>query len=43
MVKDVSLSQKGVAKARASALKMEKHAYEIKEYYRKTKPAKPTL
>jgi hypothetical protein len=43
MVKDVNLSQKGVAKARRDALKMEKHAYQIKDYYRKTKPAKPTL
>jgi hypothetical protein len=39
----VRLSQKGLAKARAGALELEKHAYEIKKYYRKTKPAKPTL
>ena len=43
LVKDVRLSPEALAKARANALKMEKHAYEIKEYYRKTKPAKPTL
>src|SRR5215204_6911249 len=43
LVKDVRLSQKGLAEARADALKLEKHAYEIKEFYSKTKPAKPTL
>ena len=43
LVKDVRLSSQGVAKARANALEMEKHAYQIKEYYRKTQPAKPTL
>jgi len=43
LVEDVRLSPQGVANARAKALKMEKHAYEIKDYYRKTKPAKPTL
>ena len=43
LVKDVHLGPQALAKARAKALKMEKHAYEIKEYYRKTKPAKPTL
>jgi hypothetical protein len=43
LVKDVSLSQKELAKARADALKLEKRAYEIKEFYRKTQPAKPTL
>jgi len=43
LVKEVRLSPQGLAKARANALKMEKHAYEIKEYYRKTEPAKPTL
>jgi hypothetical protein len=37
------LSPQALAKARANALKLEKHAYEIKEYYRKTQPAKPTL
>src|ERR687895_1690544 len=36
LVKDVSLSPQGVANARAKALKMEKHAYQIKDYYRKT-------
>jgi hypothetical protein len=43
LVKDVRLSPQGLARARASALELEKHAYEIKEYYSKTKPAKPTL
>src|ERR671910_2713102 len=43
LVKDVRLGPQGVANARAKALKMEKHAYQIKEYYRKTQPAKPTL
>jgi len=27
----------------ASACALEKHAYQIKDYYRKTQPAKPTL
>jgi hypothetical protein len=43
LVEDVRLSPQGVAKARAGALELEKHAYQIKDYYRKTKPAKPTL
>jgi hypothetical protein len=43
LVKDVRLSPQGLANARANALRMEKHAYQIKEYYRKTQPAKPTL
>jgi hypothetical protein len=44
LVKDVHLSPQAVAKARAGALKLEKHAYQIKDYYRKTHPAKkPTL
>jgi hypothetical protein len=43
LVKDVRLGPQGVANARAQALKMEKHAYQIKDYYRKTQPAKPTL
>jgi hypothetical protein len=43
LVKDVRLSPQGVANARAKALKMEKHAYQIKDYYRKIQPAKPTL
>ena len=43
LVKDVSLSPQGVVKARAGALELEKHAYEIKEYFGKTQPAKPTL
>jgi hypothetical protein len=43
LVKDVRLSPQALAKARAGALELEKHAYQIKEYYRKTQPAKPTL
>ena len=43
LVKDVRLSPQDLAKARSNALKLEKHAYEIKDYYRKTKPARPTL
>jgi hypothetical protein len=43
LVKDVSLGPQGLAKARADALKLEKRAYEIKDYYRKTQPAKRTL
>jgi hypothetical protein len=43
LVKDERLSPQAVAKARAKALKLEKHAYQIKEFYRKTQPAKPTL
>ena len=43
LVKDVRLSPQALAKARSNALKLEKHAYEIKDYYRKTKPARPTL
>jgi hypothetical protein len=43
LVQNVRLSQKGLAKARADALELEKHAYEIKDFYRKTEPAKPTL
>jgi hypothetical protein len=43
LVKDVSLSPQELAKARAEALELEKHAYEIKDFYRKTQPAKPTL
>jgi hypothetical protein len=43
LVKDVSLSPQGLAEARADALKLEKRAYELKEFYSKTKPAKPTL
>jgi hypothetical protein len=39
------LYQEGMAEklARADALKLEKRAYEIKDFYSKTKPAKPTL
>jgi hypothetical protein len=43
LVKDASLGPQELAKARAEALELEEHAYEIKEYYRKTQPAKPTL
>jgi hypothetical protein len=43
LVKDVRLGPQGLAKARANALKLEDHAYELKEFYRKTQPAKPTL
>jgi len=43
LVKDVRLGPQGVANARAEALKMEKHAYQIKDYFAKTQPAKPTL
>jgi len=43
LVKDVRLSPEALAKARADALELEKHAYELKDYYKKTKPAKPTL
>ncbi|MEJ7814375.1 MAG: hypothetical protein WKF53_04265 [Rubrobacter sp.] len=43
LVKVVRLSPGALAKARANALKLEKHAYEIKDYYGKTQPAKPTL
>ena len=41
LVEDVRLSAEGLAKARADALKLEEHAYEIKDYYRGTQPAKP--
>jgi hypothetical protein len=43
LVKDVRLSPQGLVKARAEALELEKHAYELKDYYRKTQPAKPIL
>ena len=43
LVKDVRLNPQGVANARSEALELEKHAYQIKDYYRKTQPAKPTL
>src|ERR671910_1627518 len=43
LVRDVHLSPQGVANARSEALELEKHAYQIKDYYRKTQPAKPTL
>jgi hypothetical protein len=43
LVKDVSLGPQELAEARADALKLEDRAYEIKEFYKKTKPAKPTL
>lgn len=43
LVKDARLGPQALAKARAEALKLEKHAYQIKDYYGKTQPAKPTL
>jgi hypothetical protein len=43
LVKGVSLGPEALTKARADALKLEKRAYEIKDFYKKTKPAKPTL
>src|ERR671912_3000495 len=43
LVEDVRLSPEGLANARSEALELEKHAYQIKDYYRKTQPAKPTL
>jgi hypothetical protein len=43
LVEDARLGPQELAKARAAALELEKHAYELKDYYRKTKPAKPTL
>jgi hypothetical protein len=43
LVKDVRLSTEALAKARADALKLEKRAYAIKDYYSKTQPAKSTL
>ncbi len=43
LVEEVRLSPQALAKARAGALKLERHAYEIRDYYRKTQPAKPTL
>jgi hypothetical protein len=43
LVKDVRLSPQELAEARADALKLEKHAYELKDFYSKTQPAKPTL
>ena len=43
LVKDVRLSPEALAKARADAIKLEKRAYEIKDYYGKTQPARPTL
>ena len=41
LVKDERLGPQALAEARSKAL--EKHAYEIKEFYKKTQPAKPTL
>jgi hypothetical protein len=43
LVKNVRLSPEALAEARADALKMEDHAYELKDFYRETQPAKPTL
>jgi hypothetical protein len=43
LVKDERLGPQALAEARSKALELEKHAYEIKEFYKKTQPAKPTL
>jgi hypothetical protein len=43
LVEDRRLGPEALAKSRANALKLEDHAYKIKEYYSKTQPAKPTL
>jgi hypothetical protein len=43
LVADRRLGPEALAKSRANALKLEDHAYKIKEYYSKTQPAKPTL
>src|SRR5918995_725038 len=43
LVEDARLSPEALAEARTNALKLEKHAYKIKEFYSKTQPAKPTL
>ena len=43
LVEDRLLGPQALAKERAQALKLEEHAYEIKEFYRETQPAKPTL
>jgi hypothetical protein len=43
LVKDERLGPEALGKARAKALELEKRAYEIKDYYSKTEPAKPTL
>ena len=43
LVKDVRLGPQGMAKARADALELEKRAYELKDFYKETRPAKPTL
>jgi hypothetical protein len=41
LVEDVRLSPQALAKARANALELEERAYELKEFYRGTQPAKP--
>ena len=43
LVKDVRFGPEVLAKSRANALKLEEHAYKIKEFYSKMQPAKPTL
>jgi hypothetical protein len=43
LVKNVRLSPDALAEARANALELEERAYELKEFYRETQPAKPTL
>jgi hypothetical protein len=42
LVEEKRLGPEALAKARAGALELEEHAYEIKEFYNKTQPAKPT-
>jgi hypothetical protein len=43
LVRNVRLGPEELAEARADALKLEDHAYELKDFYKQTKPAKPTL
>jgi hypothetical protein len=43
LVRNVRLGPEALAEARANALELEKHAYELKDFYKETKPAKPTL
>ena len=41
LVKDVRLSPEALARGPCGRARTGKHAYEIKDYYRKTQPAKP--
>jgi hypothetical protein len=43
LVRNVRLDPEALAEARADALELEDHAYELKDFYKETKPAKPTL